>query len=264
MCTSTNIALELFHSIVTTLMSRSQYGTFDLWSVRPILTDENQNREHEAARYSLAQQYGGEGTHITNNGMREFGNISPLAWRNDVELQQSCNTSNIPPNTANDDINNTRQTTEDQPEADEPQQYVKLTVDDMRKWAAMDQQARNDLGGVQGWCRRNHFNIKNARNYLTDHGLNYAGEVKVNGPHEYAKFTLEHIRQWAALDKHVRKPVGYLEKWCKERNLSRTTARNYLKLSGMTVQGAKKLTWLQNSGNMSNPFYLAQPTSRRT
>lgn len=78
--------------------------------------------------------------------MREFGNISPLAWRNDVELQQSCNTSNIPPNTANDDINNTVQTTEDQPEADEPQQYVKLTVDDMRKWAAMDQQARNDLG----------------------------------------------------------------------------------------------------------------------
>lgn len=43
-CTSTNIALELFHSIVTTLMSRSQYGTFDLWSVRPILTDESQNR----------------------------------------------------------------------------------------------------------------------------------------------------------------------------------------------------------------------------
>lgn len=53
-------------------------------------------------------------------------------------------------------------------------------------------------------------------NYLTDHGLNYAGEVKVNGPHEYAKFTLEHIRQWAALDKKVRKPVGYLEKWCKK------------------------------------------------
>lgn len=51
-CTSTNIALELFHSIVTTLMSRSQYGTFDLWSVRPILTDESQNRVHEAARYS--------------------------------------------------------------------------------------------------------------------------------------------------------------------------------------------------------------------
>ncbi|MCV5295917.1 hypothetical protein OFC42_29455, partial [Escherichia coli] len=22
--------------------------------------------------------------------------------------------------------------------------------------------------------------------------------------------------------------------------------------------------WLKNSGNMSNPFYLAQPTSRRT
>lgn len=43
-CTSTNIAIELFHSIVTTLMSRSQYGTFDLWSVRPILTDENQSR----------------------------------------------------------------------------------------------------------------------------------------------------------------------------------------------------------------------------
>lgn len=53
-CTSTNITLELFHSIVTTLMSRSQYGTFDLWSVRPILTDENQNRVHEAARYSPA------------------------------------------------------------------------------------------------------------------------------------------------------------------------------------------------------------------
>ncbi len=325
-CTSTNIALELFHSIVTTLMSRSQYGTFDLWSVRPILTDESQNRVHEAARYSPAQQYGGEETHITNNGMREFGNMSPLAWRNDGELQQSCNTSNIPPNTANDDINNTRQTTEDQPEADEPQQYVKLTVDDMRKWAAMDQQARNDLGGVQGWCTRNHFNIKNARNYLTDHGLNYAGEVKVNGPHEYAKFTLEHIRQWAALDKKVRKPVGYLEKWCKKRNLSRTTARNYLKndgltalgelklkgpqkcvsftfgdivqwanmsqedrdraggahkwskgrgfqwstsrsylkLSGLTVQGAKKLAWLNKSGNMSNTHYLAQPTSRRT
>ena len=171
-CTSTNITLELFHSIVTTLMSRSQYGTFDLWSVRPILTDESQNRVHEAARYSPAQQYGREETHFTNNGMREFGNISPLAWRNDVELQQSCNTSNIPPNTANDDINNTRQTIED-----EPQQYVKLTVDDMRKWAAMDQQARNALQGVPGWCTRNHFNIKNARNYLTDHGLNYAGQV---------------------------------------------------------------------------------------
>lgn len=152
-CTSTNIALDLFHSIVTTLMSRSQYGTFDLWSVRPILTDENQSREHEAARYSPAQQYGGEGTHITNNGMREFGYMSPLAWRNDGELQQACNTSNIPPNTANDDINNTRQTTEDQPEADEPQQYVKLTVDDMRKWAAMDQQARNDLGEFKDGVR---------------------------------------------------------------------------------------------------------------
>ncbi|WP_065222534.1 hypothetical protein [Escherichia coli] len=325
-CTSTNITLELFHSIVTTLMSRSQYGTFDLWSVRPILTDESQNRVHEAARYSPAQQYGREETHFTNNGMREFGNMSPLAWRNDVELQQSCNTSNIPPNAANDDINNPRQTIEDQPEADEPQQYVKLTVDDMRKWAAMDQQARNALQGVSGWCTRNHFNIKNARNYLTDHGLNYAGQVKVNRPHEYAKFTLEHIRQWAALNKHVRKPVGYLEKWCKERNLAPTTARNYLKndgltalgelkltgpqkwvtftfgdivqwanmtqeernsaggaekwskkrgfqwstarsylkSSGVTKQGARKLAWLKNSGNMSNPFYLAQPTSRRT
>lgn len=233
-CTSTNIALELFHSIVTTLMSRSQYGTFDLWSVRPILTDESQNRVHEAARYSPAQQYGGEETHITNNGMREFGNMSPLAWRNDGELQQSCNTSNIPPNTANDDINNTGQTTEDQPEADEPQQYVKLTVDDMRKWAAMDQQARNDLGEFKDGVRAIIL-ISKMPNYLTDHGLNYAGEVKVNGPHEYAKFTLEHIRQWAALDKKVRKPVGYLEKWCKKRNLSRTTARNYLKNDGLTA-----------------------------
>ncbi|HCK2308736.1 TPA: hypothetical protein NY454_003050 [Escherichia coli] len=263
-CTSTNIALELFHSIVTTLMSRSQYGTFDLWSVRPILTDESQNRVHEAARYSPAQQYGGEETHITNNGMREFGNMSPLAWRNDGELQQSCNTSNIPPNTANDDINNTRQTTEDQPEADEPQQYVKLTVDDMRKWAAMDQQARNDLGGVQGWCTRNHFNIKNARNYLTDHGLNYAGEVKVNGPQKCVSFTFGDIVQWANMSQEDRDRAGGAHKWSKGRGFQWSTSRSYLKLSGLTVQGAKKLAWLNKSGNMSNPHYLAQPTSRRT
>lgn len=69
--------------------------------------------------------------------------------------------------------------------------------------------------------------------------------------------------QWANMSQEERDRAGGAQKWSKKRGFQWSTARSYLKLSGMTVQGAKKLTWLKNSGNISNPFYLAQPTSRR-
>ncbi|HAI2000760.1 TPA: hypothetical protein HI015_001264, partial [Escherichia coli] len=77
-------------------------------------------------------------------------------------------------------------------------------------------------------------------------------------------FTFGDIVQWANMSQEDRDRAGGAHKWSKGRGFQWSTSRSYLKLSGMTVQGAKKLAWLQSSGNMSNPHYLAQPTSRRT
>jgi len=88
--------------------------------------------------------------------------------------------------------------------------------------------------------------------------------LKLTGPQKWVTFTFGDIVQWANMTQEERNSAGGAEEWSKKRGFQWSTSRSYLKLSGLTVQGAKKLAWLKNSGNMSNPFYLAQPTSRRT